>query len=251
MTHIDEGSLQAFLDGELHLEERRRTERHLQECARCRRDLEELRAVGTGFATAVAVLDQRPSRREHGIGWPRAQRVTGLRRHLPRAAVALLFVAAGASATVPGSPLRRWAEELVNPTPVVRSTPPAAPEIAEAPPEASVEAGVSVDAEGGRVEIVVHDARLLQVRAQLVDGTSAGVFAVGGAASSRFLTGAGRIEVLNPTSGELRIEVPRATPAVSVKINGRQVLTKQGGNLDLNAEEPDLDAAGVVFSVEP
>jgi hypothetical protein len=249
MTHIDEGSLQAFLDGELHLEERRHAERHLQECELCRGELESLKGVGTRFASAIAVLDHAPSAREHAIGWPRARRFSRVRRYLPRAAVLMLFVGGGASAVVASSPVIRWVQELVRSAPTVQTAPRL--ESVAAPAEERVEAGVSVEAEAGRVEILVHDASQLQVRATLVEGTSAGVFAAGGAASSRFVTGAGRIEVLHPTSGELRIEVPSATPAVTVRINGRQVLTKQDGNLDLSADEPDLDAAGVVFSVEP
>jgi hypothetical protein len=154
---------------------------------------------------------------------------------------------------MPGSPVRAWIGDLTEREPAVAVVAPEAQPPAPAPPAAAdrVEAGVSVEAVDGVVEVLVHDARELQVRAMLVEGTRAGVYAAGGAASSRFVTGAGRIEVLRPSAGELRIEVPRGTPDVSVKINDREVLRMHAGRLDMSVGEPELDAAGVEFSVDP
>ena len=56
MTHIDEGRLQALIDGELRLDERHRAERHLAECAPCRAELEALRANGAHFGAAMVQM---------------------------------------------------------------------------------------------------------------------------------------------------------------------------------------------------
>lgn len=252
MTHIEEGRLQALLDGEAHLDERRRAELHLQGCDDCRQELEAMRDRSAGFARAMETLDHAPRSREHAIGWPRSERLSTVRRYLPRAAVLLLFVGAGASATVPGSPVREWLVSLGNTRSAAEAVQAVAPEVVSAPaaPE-RVEAGVSVEAADGAVHVLVRDAAELRVRATLVEGTRAGVYAVGGAAESRFVTGAGRIEVLGPSGGELRIEIPRGTATASVKINDSEILRMQNGRFDLSAEEAGLDAAGIAFSVEP
>lgn len=253
MTHLEEGRLQALLDGEMHLDERRRAELHLQECDGCRGELEATSGRAAYFATAIAALDHAPRSREHAIGWPRRSRWAEARHYLPRAAVLLLFVAGGAAAAVPGSPLREWLGDLGGSRPAAETTAALeAPVAASAPAAAErVEAGVSVEAANGGVSVLIHDAARVRIRAQLVEGTRAGAYALGGAAESRFLTGAGRIEVLAPTDGELRIEIPRGSATVSVKINDREVLRMQDTDLDLNALDPALAAAGVTFSVEP
>jgi hypothetical protein len=45
MPHVDEGTLHAYLDGELPSAERKTLETHLAECASCRASLEEQRAL--------------------------------------------------------------------------------------------------------------------------------------------------------------------------------------------------------------
>ena len=254
MTHIDEGRLQALIDGELRLDDRHRVERHLAACDGCRAELEGLRSLSVRFSAAMAELPGPRRDREHAVGWPTRSRSATLRAILPRAAVLLLFVGAAASATIPGSPVRRWlgmeeAPAAVAGAQATRSVQeaPAAPTEVEA-----FESGVSVDAADGSVEIVLRGAGGdLRVRAMLVDGTRAGVYAAGEAASSRFLTGAGRIEVLNARAGELRIELPRDVAVATVVVNGREYLRKQDGRLDLRVGEPDGAADGIEFSVQP
>src|SRR6266702_7658635 len=45
MSHVDEGTLHAYLDGELPTVERAAVERHIAECATCRANLAEERAL--------------------------------------------------------------------------------------------------------------------------------------------------------------------------------------------------------------
>jgi hypothetical protein len=173
---------------------------------------------------------------------------------LPRAAMFLLFAGAAASATIPGSPVRRWLGMEEAPATIADQE--AASSTGEAPavptPAQPFESGVSVEAADGAVEIVLRDAGGdLRVRALLVEGTRAGVYAAGDAATSRFLTGAGRIEVLNARAGDLRIELPRDAAVATVVVNGREYLRKQDGRLDLRVGEPEGAADTIEFSVQP
>lgn len=255
MKHIDEGDLQAFLDAELRLPERRRIELHLEECSRCEAVAAGLRELGSTFSSAVRLVDVEPAR----AGAPPVPAVSsqppargilvGARRWLPRAAVFLVFLGAAASATVPGSPVRRWIADLTPARPPAEV--PAA--IVEAPapvPPPAREAGVFVDAVDGEVEVALHGANGLRVRAFVVDGVRAGVTGTGGAAASRFRTGAGTIEVSEASGGELRIEIPRAIPLATVIINDEVVLRKLNDRIDLSAGAPALEAAEITFSVE-
>lgn len=256
-THIDEGRLQALIDDELRLDERHRLEMHLSGCDACRAELQALRELSGRFAAAMADLPRLP-RRASGLARVGAgSRSARLRRMLPRAAVFLVFVGAAASATIPGSPVRRWLG--IERGPAVAATRDTGDAVQELPgpvavdePAPPMEAGVSVEAADGAVEIVLRDAGGdLTVRALLVDGTRAGVYARGDASSSRFLTGAGRIEVVSPRAGELRIELPREAALITVVVNGREYLRKQDGRLDLRVGEADAPADGIEFSVQP
>jgi hypothetical protein len=254
MTHIDEGRLQALIDGELRLDDRHRVERHLASCDSCRVELEGLRSLSAGFTAAMAELPRMDRSRPHAAGGPVRSRSATMRAMLPRAAVFLLFVGAAASATIPGSPVRRWlGMEPASTTVADAERAVSVQEVPAASAESeALEAGVSVEAADGSVEIVLRGAGAdLRVRAMLVDGTRAGVYAAGEAASSRFLTGAGRIEVLNARAGELRIELPRDVAIATVVVNGREYLRKQDGRLDLRVGEPDGAADGIEFSVQP
>lgn len=92
MSHLDEATLTALLDGELAAADRQQTEQHLAGCAECRRLHEEVR----GFAGEADVLidsvqlaeriPQKPGRPAAGPGWDRFR---------PLAWAATLILAAG------------------------------------------------------------------------------------------------------------------------------------------------------------
>jgi hypothetical protein len=67
-----------------------------------------------------------------------------------------------------------------------------------------------------------------------VDGESAGVLARGAvAASARFRTSPGRIEVLDASAGSLEVKLPREAGRASVEVNGSTYVSKQGESLVL------------------
>lgn len=238
MIHLDEGSLQALVDGELAGTERRAAERHLEGCLVCRKEMALLGSASRRLAGALSLVDHPAPRARRPLAAapnlrPAPSRSWGASRGLPRAAVLLLGFAATASATIPGSPVRTWIEEMIAPRPRVAAVVEApAPPATTMAADAAAEAGVSVAPVAGEVRIVLRGASPeLRVRALLVDGARAGVFARGDAAAAHFSTAPGRIDVEGAGAGELRIELPREARSATVTVNGRPYLTKEGQQL--------------------
>lgn len=253
-SHVDEGTLQALVDRELPEQARAGVERHLVGCAECREELATLRIAAREFAGATtlltdpgagerAVAPRRPARPAPRTAWPL--------RSLARAAVLVLGFAAAASATLPGSPVRRWIQDSWAPDPGA-----AVVERAEAGAEsgsaagAVPEAGVSVEPSGGEVVVVLNGpSPELLVRAAITEGPRAGVFATGAAAGARFSTAPGRIEVEGAGAGELRVELPRSARSARVIVNGTPYLAKVGDQLHLSVPGEDSASAEVSFRV--
>jgi hypothetical protein len=174
-----------------------------------------------------------------------------VRRALPRAAVFLVGVAAAAAAAVPGSPVRGWVEELRAPeAPVARTLPPQ--RAAPPRPDPAPEAGVSVEPLDGAVRVALRGAAdEVLVRAEVVEGPRAGVYAIGPAATARFRTAPGAIEVDGVQGGELRIELPRAARSASVTVNGREYVRKEADQLRLSVPSADRSPSAITFRVRP
>ena len=226
MNHMDEGLLQAYVDGELPGEERTTVERHLGDCLTCRAELRELRSASEAFSAALGLLERpSPEARKYAVMMPRSGRARGWwgRSMLPRAAVLVLGLGTAASAMVPGTPLHRW----LRPTPEVATVQRAAPAAAEAPVAAATaaapEAGISIEPLDGVVEVLLTAAPELRIRASIAESPRAGVFATGAAAGARFDAAPGRIVVTGADAGELRIELPRSA-VTTVSVNGRLYL---------------------------
>lgn len=255
MDHVDDGTLQAYADGELPLPDRVAAERHLSECGECSSALSHLTSVSRLFSAAVAQVD-RPAPVElayAGISRSRAPRLRDRSwRVAARAAALILGVATAAYAAVPGSPIRAWLEEALG---VVRqpervATAPTAPPVA-LPDEGAMAAGVSVLPADGIVRVVLVDAPAgLRIRARISDGERAEVFASGEAATARFQTGVGRIEVLQPGPGEVTIALPLAATEATVTVNGRLYLYKEGDQLRLAAGGGRPERTEVLLELE-
>jgi hypothetical protein len=278
MSHLDVGTLQAILDEDLAEAQRASAAEHLARCSECAAQLEELRTVSRLFASAVALLD-RPERisaasaptlsqaeraprlvRLPARVWQSATRMSA--GSLARAAILLLVFAAAASATIPGSPVRDWlsyawdrttsifssgpesSEPAPLPKPAAHVTPAPAP--APAVPTTAAVAGVSVRPVGGQVEVLLNrpDAT---IRVRLVDGNRVVVQASGAAASARFQTGPGRIEVSGGGTGEFVIEIPRSTSLATIRVDGKVILRKQGASLKPIGPLSDSTSSEVVF----
>ena len=127
-THVpddaDVGALLALIDGELDAADARALEAHVAQCGECATRLASLRAA-TDFTTSVlAAYDvAAPSAPSRAIRI--AARARELRSRFAAAAVLVLFLAAGAAALVPGSPVREWLETLFTDEPTAPAPMPA------------------------------------------------------------------------------------------------------------------------------
>jgi hypothetical protein len=253
--HITEGALQALLDGELPLDERAAVERHLAGCLVCRREVAELRAASDTLAVALAALDRAPERMEAARAASRRRSgwAGQARRALPRAALFVLGAAGVASAALPGSPLRGWVEDRWRDDPApsaveVRAESTAAP--ASPPPEDEARsAGIGVLPVDGEVRVSVESpAPELRIRVRVADQRRAEVRGRGAAAEARFRTGPGQVSVIDAGPGELEVVIPRTARRVSISVNGRRLLLKDGEDLHLLVPA-DSVGAELVFPV--
>jgi hypothetical protein len=261
MKHVDEGELLTHLDGQLDWERSERVERHLERCDACRAELGVLRGASDLFSAALAENDApEPTVSETTIRALRARAGRsapsgGGWRDLRRAAVLVLGFAAAASATIPGSPVNSWLRELTREQPSAPlaggnvEAPAAVPEEIVLAPDVA-ETGVSVLPEAGTVRVVLRSVSAeLRVKAVLVEGDRAGVYAAGAARDARFSTAPGRIEVAGAGAGELRIELPHSAHTASVEVNGRSYITRDGDQLRLTVPAEQRSGAEVNFRV--
>jgi TonB family protein len=133
MMHLDEGTIQTFLDDELPARERAAVAAHIVECPACRAVHDELARVRSTFSASIPVLDvaSPPTPLAAVRAARRSARI--LTPSLARAAVLVLVLAAAAAAAVPGSPVRQWLVNAPEPAP-------------QAPPAASGEPAVQPSA---------------------------------------------------------------------------------------------------------
>jgi hypothetical protein len=104
MSHVDDGALHAYLDGELPPAERARLEAHVAECAACRTRLEEERAL-VERASGLLGLAQPPERAAPPLH--QLQRRRGWRLRVPIAWAASVVLAVGLGYYIGGTGVRR------------------------------------------------------------------------------------------------------------------------------------------------
>lgn len=228
MIHLDEGALQAYLDGEIAGRVRAGAAEHLLRCGECRGRLDALKQANERLATALAVLDVPPpataprrslvARNPLGLG------------SVVRAAILVFVLAAAASASVPGSPVRDWIAQVVRPAvPPVETPPPATSVEPGLPPEAVEPAGLAVP--GLRdIDVVVTGLQGATIRLVGTEGEGVSVSARGGERDPLFRLGSGRIEVVGGLGGEVRIEVAGGT-AFRLLVDGRPYAELTDGEL--------------------
>ncbi len=263
MTHANDGTLLAYLDGEMTEAHRTALASHLSTCSACRAGFQELReldgefraalvgidmAVGTASALqqfqarraalggAPAAASVPPGRRQErrSSGWPsRIARAT-----LLKAAALALLVAGAAYAAVPGSDLREWIEAtfFVADEPAPASIPaPVAPPVSapsvqdEVPPSDTW--GIRTHEGAVLIRLWSPDSRA-RIRVRLADGDRARIRA---AESSRALvkSGAGWIELRGLGGADvIVVEVPRSALHATLEVDGRVYWRKAGDLVD-------------------
>lgn len=111
MSHVDDGTLHAYLDGELTPVERARLEGHVAECAACRNRLEEERAL-LERASGLLALAQPPERAAPPLHELRRPSVVW-RLRVPVAWAATVVLALGIGYSIGDRPAMRPAPEPV------------------------------------------------------------------------------------------------------------------------------------------
>jgi hypothetical protein len=229
--HIDQGRLQAWLDGELPPPDATSVSNHLEGCPVCRDAVRELEALEAAASGAISLLEP-PSPDVEAALWDvrrrRARaRAAGHRQRLGAAAVVVLLLGAGAAVAMPGSPVRGWIEG--------RSE----AELPSAPSDGSETAaaaalGVTVDLLDGAIVVVFHDApEGMVLELEPVGETRVGVYAP---AASRFRTAPGRVEVTVSGPGDLlRVRIPDSARWAEIRVHDRVVARVADGDLVLPA----------------
>src|SRR5262249_46705624 len=223
--HLEEGVLQAVLDGELDTAPRAGAERHVETCAECRALLAAVRQDELLLSRVLPSLDHTPARISVEQIIARAGRGQ-VRRQLVRwaAAVALVVLGAGALYAIPGSPLRRLVDRLVG----KRRQPPAAESVSAS--GAGVGAGVAL-APGARFRIVFVAPGTAGVTIRLTDDSMVDVRRIGGG-TARYVAEIDGLRI-ETTGGlaDFAIAIPRTAPWVEIVGGDRRAFLKDGARV--------------------
>lgn len=246
MNHVDDNTLQAFLDDELPTEQRARVAEHLLGCAGCHAAYQELVQAHTLFTRSVALLDVEPP----GQGAPRdVERAHGPARagtaSFVKAAGLVLALAAAASAAVPGSPVRAWIQTAVEagpeadrPTATEAVSPEPEPEAAASRP--AIPTGVSIASSGTPIVVALHDLEDVSIFLDEAVGEAATVSCVDGVEDPVFRTGASRIDVAGGIGGRLLVQLPDRG---RLEADGRLLAERRNGVLEIHVPADTVNGA--------
>ena len=243
IQHPAEGTLQAYLDGEVLSESREALDRHMDGCHECQEALAQLDSMADATGAALAVVD-RPAPATDAARWDvrrtrAARRSRTHRRRVSVAASVVLLVGAGWAAAMPGSPIRGWwtgrsSEEL--PVTIDQQVTGLADAQRIGVRVEPVEGQVSVSFDGvpgeSWVEIRIADIAETGVRVPV---------------GSRFESGAGRIHVeIDGLEGDLLVEIPSTATLADVLVDGRPVFRKSGSEVSYPGPAPVVTGGGSV-----
>ena len=257
MTHLDEGRLLSLRDAPSGHDEE--ALEHVASCEACRVALDAAQTQEGDITNALASLDEawdldgaraavrarvaeKSGRAAQASVVPTPQR--RMSWSLSRAAGLVLLTAAGASAALPGSPVRGWLSEVFSSEDAGVVGAPTEDAPAAAATSESEDTGVRLAAAGGPLQIVVQGLRPgEEVHVRLVPGDEAAVFAPVG---SRFTSAVGRIEAI-ATAGPVRVELPRDVTPVALEVNGRIYLRNTAGGLSIMGPTLERTDSDIVF----
>ena len=218
--HVEEGLLQALLDGEVDQAAAAEARHHIDGCTQCHGLLEELRGDDQWLDGVLRSIDHPLPRVSLETIATRARRSSRPLRWA--AAAAFVLLAAGTAYALPGSPVRRWIEQLVGSRGGTVTQP--VPDVA----------GVALPA-GQHFSIVFSDPHAAgSVTITFTDDSTISVRRRGGAA--KFAAEIDRLRIITgsvPTDFE--IAIPRQARWVEVVVGGRRVFLKDGPRVTTEA----------------
>jgi anti-sigma factor RsiW len=218
--HVDEGLLQALLDGEVDQAAAAEARRHIDACTQCRGLLEALRGNDRWLEGVLRSIDHPLPRVPVETIVTRARRS---RRPLRwAAAAAFVLLAAGTAYALPGSPVRGWIEQLVGSR---------GGKVTEPVPDV---AGVALPA-GQHFSIVFSDPHPAgSVTITVTDDSTISARRRGGAAT--FAAEIDRLRIITGSAPtDFEIAIPRQARWVEVVVGGRRVFLKDGPRVTTEA----------------
>jgi hypothetical protein len=241
--HPGEGTLQAYLDGEVPPKPREGLDLHLEACPDCQVVLAALDTMGRATHTVLADLDATMPAADRALWEIRrtraSRRAAAVRRRAAAAASFVLLIGAGWVAAMQGYPVRDWWAGRFGADPVGLIEP-QLPATLEAQ-----RAGMSQLPLDGRISIsfnLVPAGSWLDVT--LSDGARAAVSVPEG---SSFETEPGRIQVrIEGAPVDLLVEIPEDAIVAEVLVNDRLFLRKSGSSVSYPGPDPIPTEGGSV-----
>lgn len=235
MKHLEDGAMQAFLDDEMPAVERAGVAQHLLGCETCHERYQELTQANALFTQSVSLLDVEPPAATPPTPTPAA--TTAMRRaragtySFVKAAGLVLALAAAASAAVPGSPVRQWVANAIEPdrapAPQVVAEQAPAP-VATLPP---APAGLSISPAGGTLVVSLDRMDGSAIRLAGAEGSQASVSVVGAERDPEFRTGPGRLLVRDGVGGTVHVRLPVNHDGARLEVEGRLYAESRGGEI--------------------
>lgn len=258
----DDGTLQAYLDGELSEEEADAVRWAARTQPEVARRLEELRDLERETDNLLGALDdpgfpRRQQQAEERIFGKEDSRREKSRVGLRRAAAIALLVVVGGGVVLAAQPVRDWLsarlgtpEEAVD----VRRAPETAPvagsseEVPDDPPALPLETTeLAVQPADGRIDVVLDEIPA-GVRITVELGAQ-GAPLVRAGADAHFRTGLGLLEVRGATR-PVRIRLPGGLEHARLRVNGQTYLEIRGPVLSVTAPGAERQGNEVTFVVE-
>jgi hypothetical protein len=242
MSHAAEGSLQAYLDGEIDSAAAAELSEHIAVCTACAHELNTLRRASDQARTAIGLLEA-PAvpmmRAQSALAAARSRhtRRSALRLgswSLAKAAMLLLVLAGASAAAIPDvrrafeSTLARVAELFGASRTVADADPVVAPLV---PAPALEVRQAFVQPVAGRVRILLpQPSGQVEIVVRLIGGSRAEVETASGE-QVRFVSSTGRLQIMGVDEGSVTIGIPRMLENASVEISGSTVVIKEGTEL--------------------
>jgi anti-sigma factor RsiW len=264
MVHTAEGTLQAYLDGEIADAAARALSDHVAGCAACAAELDALRRMNSRVGEALALLDGPSAARVvraraaiAGEGRYGTRRIARLGAWgLAKAAMLTLVLAAAGVAAIPD--VRRALETTFSRVVALfsseqeRTAVPAEPAPADPPAvtPGAVPGASYVTPASGRVEIALEaPTGRVEVVVELVAAAQAEVRTATDDPVRRRVGVNGRLELIGLGPGVVTIAIPRDVRTATVEVDGVVRVYKEGDLLRVAGSEADARGSEVRFIV--